>query len=485
MGFGKRLRRSLRLVLLLQVGVPVLLLLATVLALSLSLFGQLTEERMQRELRQVARVIRLPITQALESGDQTRLDSSLESLFEIDEVYGAYLFDAGGKRLVSHGSVRPTREQATQAIQQTLDGEFDQYEKIRGRNVYSFFMPLFDETGQPSGLLQVTRRRSDIEQELGRLQLYSWLGFGLVSLLVTLVLIFAHSRAIGRPLSRLLQSMRQVESGEQSHRARQQGPAEICQLASGMNRMLDSIQAAERQAEQQRREQAVMAEQLRQSQTLAALGQLSAGVAHELGAPLSVIDGRAVRLLRREADTDRRQELDDIRRQVERMSSIIEQLLTYGRTSRTRRRPMEVALLIQSCVGQAREQGYSTEVDSGPELKICTDPLSTEQLLLNLLRNAWQACPEGPVRIGWRENDQGQVVIRVDDAGPGIPPRQRDQVQEPFVTTKPPGEGSGLGLAIVARIMREHGGEMVIGDSPLGGAGIELIFPAADEEANA
>lgn len=482
MGIRQRLQGSLRLVLLLQVGLPVLLLLATVLALSLSLFGQLTEERMQRELRQVARAIRLPVTEALSGDDQVQLNSSLESLFEIDEVYGAYLFDAAGKRLVSHGSVRPTREQASLAVEQTLDGEFDQYEKIRGRDVYSFFMPLFDDAGQPSGLLQVTRRRSDIEQELGRLQLYSWLGFGLVSALVILVLIFAHRHAIGQPLSRLLHSMRKVESGHQEHRASLNGPAEICQLASGMNRMLDSIQAAEQQAAQQRRDQMAMAEKLRQAQTLAALGQLSAGVAHELGAPLSVIDGRAGRLLRREFDSEGQRELADIRNQVERMSGIIEQLLSYGRSSRNERRLMEVKLLVQSCVRQCDEMGHTTHIVQGPALEICTDPLSMEQLLLNLLRNAWQACPQGPVRIGWSQCDHGRVRIRVEDAGPGIPAEQRERVQEPFVTTKPPGQGSGLGLAIVARIMREHGGELRIGDSELGGACIELIFPAVDEE---
>lgn len=470
---------SLRMVLLFQVGLPVLVLLATVLMLGLGFINHLTEERLQRDLQQVARAIRLPVSTALDTKDFDQLNSSLESIFDIHEVFGAYLFDVDGNLLISLGAVEPTQAQADRAIELTeQEGEYDQYENISGRNVYSFFMPLFDVSGRPSGLLQVTRLKSGIEDELREIGLVAWSGFGLVAVLIILVLTWAHRRAIGAPLNRLVSGMHEIENGNIAHRIQATGPYEMKRLVVGLNGMLDSIQEAEQLAEQQRIERAAMAEKLRQSETLAALGQLSAGVAHELGAPLTVIDGRAQRLMRNLDSPDQTRELDDIRNQVQRMALIVRQLLDYGRTSRSQRKALEVGLLVNSAASQNDLEGKNTTLIPGPEVFVQTDVSSMEQVLSNLLRNAWQANPEGPVSIGWYPAPSDRVVIYVQDQGPGIPNDQRSRVLEPFVTTKTPGQGSGLGLAIVQRIVREHGGQVQITDNPEGqGARIEITLP--------
>lgn len=474
----QKLFGSLRMVLLLQVGLPVLVLLATVLMLGLGFINHLTEERLQRDLQQVARAIRLPVSTALETQDFEQLNSSLESIFGIHEVYGAYLFDVDGNLLISLGAVEPTRAQADRAIKLTEYGEFDQYENISGRSVYSFFMPLFDLAGRPNGLLQVARLKSGIEDELREISLIAWSGFGFVAVLIILVLAWAHRRAIGQPLNRLVDNMHEIESGNVDHRMQAQGPHEVKRLVFGLNGMLDSIQRAELLAAQQRIERAEMAEKLRQSETLAALGQLSAGVAHELGAPLTVIDGRAQRLMRNLNSPDQTRELNDIRDQVQRMTLIVRQLLDYGRNSRSERKPLEVGLLVQSAVNQNDQDQHHTRIVPGPKLFIQSDVSSMEQVLSNLLRNAWQANPEGDVSIGWAQTSPVQLLLYVQDEGPGIEVGQRAHVLEPFVTTKTPGQGSGLGLAIVQRIVREHGGQIQITDNPAGrGTRVELTFP--------
>lgn len=461
-----------------QVALPVLLVLALMLIVGQNLISHFIEERMQRDLQLVTRAIHLPVNQALKKNDIEQIESSLASVFGMTEVYGAYLFDADGRRLVSFGVVNPTRRQATEALELTLDGEFAQYERIKGRKVYSFFLPLFDSTGQPSGLLQVTRRRSDIDKGLAQLRYWAWGGFGAVSLLILGILVLAHQRAIGRPLERLLRTMQRIEAGEKYHRATRQGPAEVKQLAAGLNGMLDAIEQAEKRENSQHRARDQMAERLRQTETLAALGQLSAGVAHELGAPLSVVDGRANRLLRRTDEQQDRRELEDIRHQVARMTSIIKQLLFYGRSSRAPKRMLDVETLVKRVRNLLSEEGQHAELKPGPAAQIEGDVLSIEQALINLLRNACQACPEGKVILGWEEDLAAQkLILYVEDAGIGIDPALRSQIFEPFVTTKVPGEGSGLGLAIVQRVMREHQGSAQVKDSSLGGARFELIFP--------
>ncbi|MEX2367418.1 MAG: HAMP domain-containing sensor histidine kinase [Pseudohongiellaceae bacterium] len=471
---------NLRTVLLLQVALPVLLLLGGLLAAALGVIGQFAEERLQRDLRQVARAIQLPVAQALERNDPGQLVSSLESVFEISEVYGAYLFDVNGDRLVSFGSVNPSRRQADRALQLTVDGEqeFAQYEQISGRNVYSFFLPLFDNSGRPNGLLQVTRRRSDIEAELGLLKSRAWIGFSVVFLLMLLCLTLAHHRVIGKPLSRLSDSMQKVGTGARSHRAELGGPREIQQLASGLNSMLDAIQQAEVEAREGYKEKEKITHKLRHAETMAVLGQLSAGIAHELGSPLSVVDGRARRLLRKESDTDQQAELNTIRQQVARMSALIQQLLSFGRSSRAKQISQDLAELFSHVKILADNEGWRIHFVTAENIRIMGDPFSLEQAIMNLLRNARQACPSGEVRAGWFLNkDTDKAIIYVEDAGPGIDPAVEDQLFEPFVTTKTPGEGSGMGLAIVQRVVRDHQGEVKVSRSELGGARIELSFP--------
>ncbi|MDX5446050.1 MAG: HAMP domain-containing histidine kinase [Zoogloeaceae bacterium] len=470
---------SLRTVLALQVAAPVLAVLALFLALSLAVLGQFVENRMQRDLQLVARAVHFPVMQALARQDFERLESSLASVFGMTEVYGAYLFDSEGRRILGFGVGAPTRAQAGDALKLSREGQFEQYSTIRGENVYSFFLPLFDAGGQPDGLLQVTRLRSDIDAELSKLRQRTWGGFGLAALLVVGVLSFAHRRAIGRPLENLLGSVRRVEAGERDHRVDESGPRELRQLARRLNGMLDAIAAAEAREASEREERARMEAQLRRSETLAALGQLSAGVAHELGAPLSVVDGRARRLQRGARAEDEARELAEIREQAARMTSIVQQLLAYARGAGNGHERIEVSALCARVHALATAEGVASELHAGPPAAVRGDALGLEMALINLLRNARQACPQGAVALGWH-CEQGRLVLYVDDSGPGVPEGERARVFEPFHTTRLPGEGTGLGLAIVQRIAREHGGEARVVDSPSGGARFELILTAME-----
>ncbi len=471
---------SLRSVLALQVVAPVLAVLALILVVLLGVLGQFVEDRMQRDLQLVARAVHFPVTQALARRDIGQIESSLASVFGMSEVYGAYLFDGEGNRILSFGTGQPTRAQAGDALKLSREGQFEQYETIRGENVYSFFLPLFDAGGQPDGLLQVTRRRSDIDAELRKLHLRTWGGFASAALIVFGVLGFTHRRAIGRPLENLLQSVQRVAAGERETRVKPTGPLELRQLARRFNAMLDAIDSAEVREAAEREERARVEAQLRRSETLAALGQLSAGVAHELGAPLSVVDGRARRLQRSARGEDEARELAEIREQAARMTSIVQQLLAYARGARSGHDRVAVPALVARVHALAAAEGVEASLREGPPVAVRGDALGLELALVNLLRNARQACPDSAVEVGWSVAE-GRVTLRVDDAGPGVPEAERERVFEPFHTTRLPGEGTGLGLAIVQRIAREHGGEARVAESPLGGARFELVLNVLEE----
>ncbi|MCH8532110.1 MAG: HAMP domain-containing protein [Saccharospirillum sp.] len=470
---------SLRTALNLQVTLPILAVMALILAGALSVINYFSEARLHGNLRLLAQAISVPVSDALERDDLRQLENSLTSVFELNEVYSAYLFDWEGNLLVSLGSVSPSRTQTSDAILKTEEGEFAQYEQIGHRNVYSHFLPIHSAEEDPLGVLQVTRRRSDIRAELNRIQLWSWSGFGGLSLLFFGAISLAHQRSIGRPIDQLVESMQRVQEGDLSHRAPRQGPREIHSLAKALNGMLDAIKAAEDRANQQQQEREAMAKRLQQAETLAAIGQLSAGVAHELGAPLSVVDGRAQRLKRHIQDEQGLKELNEIRQQSQRMTAIIQQLLSYGRRSSQPWRSLSVKHLIKGVTELVREEypDARIEVKSTADCELECDALSMEQALINLLRNALQASPNRYALLEFRtQPEQRTLTLSVEDDGPGITPEHKEDLFTPFFSTKNPGEGSGLGLAIVKRVVRDHQGQIDIRDSALGGACFTLTF---------
>ena len=472
---------SLRWALILRVLLPLLVAMTAVTTLGLRTLETAIENQMQEDVELVARAIRLPISDSLERGEEENVRQALESVFRIGRVYGAYVYDADGDVVAAVGAVNP-RGASAEVADRAADGERGgDYEQIEGQEVYSFFEPLTDSGGRIAGLLQVTRRGSDFQDDIGRLRLQAYAFIGVASAVITLLLLVGHRGAIGRHLGNLAASMSRIEGGDRAHRAAGDGPKEVRALSTAFNTMLDSMRSAEQEIAQRRQEQARLEDELRQAEKLAAIGRLAAGVAHELGTPLSVIDGKAQRVLRHtDADSSQHRSLHQIRREVGRMEHIVRQLLEFARTSRHRGlrrvRLHDIASAAATALEDlARERGASIRVDSaapGPELY--ADPVRIEQVLVNLLRNALQAGAT-TVAVAWDERVDG-VEVRIEDDGPGIPEQLRPRLFEPFFTTKAVGEGTGLGLAVAHGIITEHGGSIAVEASDQGGARFRLLL---------
>jgi signal transduction histidine kinase len=243
-----------------------------------------------------------------------------------------------------------------------------------------------------------------------------------------------------------------------------------------MNAMLDSIERSEQELETQRLEQARLEIRLQQSQKMAAIGQLAAGVAHELGTPLSVVSGKAQRMLRKSDLSDPVVRVfREIRDAVQRMEHIVRQLLDFGRGNQVRLRPMPLDDVAECAAIQVREEAEKKSVAltlSGPRPApvLPIDSVRMEQALVNLLRNAVQATAEGgQVRLAWFESGD-RLGFRIADDGPGVPEELRSRLFEPFFTTKAVGQGTGLGLAVAQAGASDHRGRIEVGPSELGGA---------------
>jgi len=155
--------------------------------------------------------------------------------------------------------------------------------------------------------------------------------------------------------------------------------------------------------------------------------------------------------------------------------------MDFARPVTPERKEVRLGDLVQSSLQQVegeRQREGVTITQKGPEdcPPLQADRLRLEQALINLLRNAVQATPQGQVQLSWQCDPRG-IQLRIEDDGPGVDPKVRAKLLEPFVTTKPVGVGTGLGLAVVNAVVTEHGGTIDITDSDLGGARFELWLP--------
>ena len=231
----------------------------------------------------------------------------------------------------------------------------------------------------------------------------------------------------------------------------------------------------------------MLQQQLFQSEKMSAIGQLIAGVAHDLNNPLASVVGFADFLADAPDVPPRlREPVGVIRQEAERAAAIVRNLLDFARKQERRRRPVSLQRALEGCLGLLRNEFLACRVETvlevDPDLPpIQADPTELQQVFLNLLTNAAQAIAGTghPGRVTVRARSSGGVVlVEVEDDGPGLPPGQLEQVFEPFFTTKPAGVGTGLGLSIASGIVRELGGRIVA--RPVArGACFAIELPAA------
>jgi len=259
---------------------------------------------------------------------------------------------------------------------------------------------------------------------------------------------------IARPILRLRDAAVAVGSGDLDQRAHLRRRDEIGQLGHEFDKMVSNLQ--DRTSE------------LAQSEKLSAVGQLAAGIAHDVKNPLGVIKGLAEEIEEdMPTNSDTVQYLRTIQDNASRADSILNDLMTFSRQSAFEMKYQNICYTVHKAVrltGYLARKGY-VEID----VEAKTDPIMTsfasqqiEQVLINLIQNAVQAMPEGGKLLIKVSEALGNISISVTDTGHGIKQDNLHKVFDPFYTTKPEGEGTGLGLSVSYGIIKKHQGTIKV-----------------------
>ncbi|MBI2424972.1 MAG: HAMP domain-containing protein [Candidatus Hydrogenedentes bacterium] len=288
--------------------------------------------------------------------------------------------------------------------------------------------------------------------------------------LITLgLMIYLIARTL-RPLQELSESCAAISEGELLEVSTANSTNEIRSLEETFNRMVHSL-----------REKEMMETKLRQAQRLSALGNLAAGVAHDIRNPLN-----AIKLLSSHAldsqpvDAPASRAMRTIRDEVARLEDIISSFLSLARESELTPEPVKADELLEDCVHLLRKDAEERQVQLTADYRagnpaLMLDPKQWNRAILNILLNALEACvPGGRVRLFSRVTDS-HYEVEIRDDGPGMPQEKLELAFDPYYTTKP--GGTGLGLSITRGIVEEHGGTIQITSSEGQGCQVLVSLP--------
>jgi len=324
------------------------------------------------------------------------------------------------------------------------------------------------------GVLDVTLSLEEVERQMAASRRKAVLLTALTIFSTSLIILLLFHRLVAKPVADLLDATETVASGDLSHRIDVKRNDELGQLQQSFNLMTGRL------AETQN--------QLYQSNKLASVGRLTAGIAHEINNPLTgILTYSSLLQKSRSEDSELQADLSTIVRETKRCREIVKGLLDFSRQVP----PQKTVVDFNNVVDRALDivdhelevnhiQVTKNLADDLPPLRV--DPNQLEQVLLNLLVNAADAIgPAGGEIYITTElqdvDDRRQVELKISDSGCGIPAGDIDKIFDPFFTTKGEKKGTGLGLAVVWGIIDEHGGSISVQSKPEHGATFTILLP--------
>ena len=495
----------------LRTRLALLLALAIVLVVGVTTYLQsrVFERTVEQELTDAARLTALAVADDLELREgpftAAELEGSLRQLVDTLPELGSItvVILEAGKPVVYASTATSPPASALSASKRAIEKR-DLVWSSSGTPVRVLAVPLM-RGGKPFGAVSVTVSFDALFRlrNTGRV-IAAW--STLIAIVSLFVLIELLTRwFIHRPIDAIRDTVRAVATGSLSARAPVLRQDEIGAVATGLNHMLGELedlhgslqsQIAQATAELRRRNRELLdmyqqmfqlREALGRSQQLAAVGEATSAVAHQIGTPLNLVSGHIQLLLeQQEPGSAIAQRLRVAEDQIRKVAAIVQGLLDRSRR-RLVREPVDLSHVIRrlcALVQPALESaGVKLAFEGGPVRKVLGDVAELELTLLNFVSNALDAMPGGG-SLTIRVSEVADTVrIEVADTGTGIPPEIRDRIFEPWFTTKQAGRGTGLGLSIARSVVTGHGGRIDVASVPGHGTTVTVVLPATHDPA--
>lgn len=466
----------------------------------------------QQEARAYAIALGLALDDALHDVRSDQVQDIINQVSREPTVYGIILYDSSGTRVLAsdplHTPGPPPDSVLGRVLRQGTTATLER--QIGEQRVFSVLRALHGPAGRITGAVEVAQPLDFVEAQqalVRRRYLFNTLTL-LIALTAT-ILWLVH-RVVAQSMERLVFGARALGGGDLRHRIPESGSTELAALASELNGMAGNLEAAQRTLVREAEERVGLERRLRETEKMATIGNLAAGLAHEIAAPLNVISGRAELLARRvPPETDEARQLQIIIRQISRITATVQNLLSFAKRRELVPRAVDLATVLAGVLEFLEaefDRAAIRVIPPGPSLApLRGDPDLLHDVLVNLMLNAVQAMEtvEGERVLAVRlqhlaparslvpaatampavSPDSLWTVLEIEDSGPGIAPEAMPMLFEPYFTTKT--RGTGLGLVVARSIIHEHGGWLDARNGAAGGAVFRLVLPPAREEADA
>lgn len=445
-----------------------------------------------RELRLLGRSLQVAFENALRDRQAEDVEETLRELERIDPTVDIFVYDRAGRRVAaSTGAMERShrlRHEPERADLRFLEDTATPHAEL--------VLPLYTPGTSRPATLVVVRLLSEMHADLSATRRRIVLSTAVFVVGVFLVTFAFSHYGVGRPLRQMIAHMRRVRAGDLSPSgAELRRQDEIGATLAEFDALVLDLAAARTRLETEGEARRRLELALREVDKLATIGQLAAGLAHEIGSPLQILDGRIASLARKADDPRETRRLAGILRdQTQRITRIVSRLMGLARR---RSVPIEsidpeppIRTVVELLEGEAQRRGVklALETPSTP-LALRGDADSIQQVALNLVRNALDATSAGGtivVRMAPSELTRADglvlcaVRLLVCDTGRGIDEAERPHVFEPFFTTRAAEGGTGLGLAVVQGIVHELGGRVQVESAVGRGTTFTVDIPSGD-----
>ncbi len=457
-------------------------------------FLQLRSE--ERDLRRVAEGEALLLGRSLQTAFENALrDRQIEDVAEtlrdlshVDPSVAIFVYDEEGQLVGATRNVLPTDDVArVERSARVSASPVLEYSPKSGSNALLLGLRLRDEVPAGASSIVLERPLTELQRDLSETRrnlLLTAAAFIAAAAALTWVLT---RRYVGSPLARMVANMQRVRSGDLGIPPSSRSADEVGETQREFDLLVRDLEAARVRADREMEARQRIERELQNADKLVTLGQLSAVMAHEIGSPLQILEGRA-RALHKHADdaAATRRTAAVLVEQTERITRIVRQMLSITRRRAPVRARIDAEASIRSVVAlleiEARRRKVAFRVERSGRTDVFADPDQLQQVALNLMRNALEASPEDAVVQVEIGGDERSLVLEVRDRGTGIPEPVRAHLFEPFLTTKAASGGSGLGLSVVSSIVREHGGSVDFVEDGAPGCVVRVTLPRQLEQ---